>query len=165
MLVPLLLRSRKERRDREAKENAERLLPRPPWRPETAPRNAAAFTLMPPPSPDSPYGSVPPASGAEARREAAAQRDEARYNEGLAWMLRAEVAEERSKRYPDTLLYAAQAIGFEGVGRPPDAELPLRYIPPGREAFAKAAKWIADRPAYRPVWASPLQNHPSRPCA
>ena len=92
--------------------------------------------------------------------QAAAQRDEARYNEGLAWLLRAEVAEERSKRYPDTLLYAAQAIGFEGLGRRPGAELPLRYIPTGREAFQRAAHWVADRPAYRPVWASPLLDSP-----
>lgn len=92
--------------------------------------------------------------------KATAQRDEARYNEGLAWLLRAEVAEERSKRYPDTLLYAAQAIGFEGVGRPANAALPLRYIPTDREAFTRAAKWIADRPAYLPVWASPLLNTP-----
>ncbi|NIW37050.1 MAG: serine/threonine protein kinase, partial [Gemmatimonadetes bacterium] len=43
---------------------------------------------------------------------------EAQYNEGLGWMLRAEVAEKEGHRYPDTLLYAARAIGFDGVGRP-----------------------------------------------
>jgi formylglycine-generating enzyme required for sulfatase activity len=96
-------------------------------------------------------------------REAANQRDDARYNEGLGWMLRAEVAEERSKRYPETLLYAAKAIGFEGFGRPATAEEPVQYLRRDRNpaAFARAQKWVTQRPAYRPVWASALQNLPA----
>ncbi len=101
--------------------------------------------------------------GFRSAREAAAQRDEARYNEGLGWLLRAEVAEERGHRYPDTLLYAAQAIGFEGLGRPAGEGGPIRYIREERnpDAFERARKWIAGRPAYRPVWASGLRDSPA----
>jgi len=95
--------------------------------------------------------------------EAQAATEEAQFNEGLGWLLRAEVAEERQQRYPETLLYAAQAIGFEGVGRPAGAEEPLRYIRQERNpaAFEKARQWIADRPAYRPIWASALRDSPA----
>lgn len=92
-------------------------------------------------------------SSAEAKK----QRDDARYNEGLGFMLRAKVAEERKNKYPDTLLYAAQAIGYEGVGRPADApDSLLRFIPKDRnpEAYQKARKWISTRPAYLPIWSS-----------
>lgn len=91
-------------------------------------------------------------------REARLQRDEARYNEGLGWMLRAQVAEDRENQYPDSLLYAAQAIGFEKVGRPRGApEALIRFIREDRnpEAFHGARGWIADHPAYLPVWSSP----------
>lgn len=96
--------------------------------------------------------------------EAINQRDEARYNEGLGWLLRAQVAEERKNQYPDTLLYAAQAIGFEGMGRPADApESLLRYIRKDRnqEAFQIARNWISDRPAYLPIWSSEAYPSPA----
>ena len=168
VLVPMLLRSRKERQDREAKEKAERAAIAARAEQERLSKErrrlrlvivgvsflalvAAGLAI---------WAVKAQRAALASETQAAAQRDEARYNEGLAWLLRAEVAEERSKRYPETLLYAAQAIGFEGAGRPSDVELPLRYIPAGREAFSRATKWIADRPAYRPVWASPLQKSP-----
>ena len=72
-------------------------------------------------------------------------------------MLRSQVAEERKNQYPDTLLHAAQAIGFEGVGRPADApESLLRFIREDRnpEAYQAARKWIASHPAYLPVWST-----------
>ncbi len=98
-------------------------------------------------------------------KEATSQRDEARYSEGLGWLLRAEVAEERGHRYPDTLLYAAQAIGFEGAGRPEGGGEPLRFIREDRnpEAYQRATQWIAERPAYLPLWSS--QNRPDTPAA
>lgn len=89
--------------------------------------------------------------------EAKRQRDEAWFNEGLGWMLRAEVAEERKNQYPDTLLYAAQSIGFAEVGRPADAPDSLRrFIRQDRnpEAFQKARDWIVGRPAYLPIWST-----------
>ncbi len=151
VLVPLLVRSRRERRDRVAKEKAERALAE--QNAQTRKRRlftAAALVLM--------FVAVAGALvGFRSAREAARQRDEARYNEGLGWMLRAQVAEERKNQYPETLLYAAQAIGFDGVGRPAEApEGLLRFIRQDRnpEAYAAARKWISDRPAYLPVWAS-----------
>ncbi|MBU6300968.1 MAG: SUMF1/EgtB/PvdO family nonheme iron enzyme, partial [Verrucomicrobia bacterium] len=88
---------------------------------------------------------------------AGVQLVKSRHAEGLALLLRAEVAQERNKRYPDTLLYAAEAIGYQGQGAP---EGP--FAPPGVNRFVRkdlhpadferATKWIAERPAYRPVW-------------
>jgi formylglycine-generating enzyme required for sulfatase activity/WD40 repeat protein/energy-coupling factor transporter ATP-binding protein EcfA2 len=96
-------------------------------------------------------------------QRAEAATEEAQFNEGLGWLLRAEVAEERQQRYPETLLYAAKAIGFEGVGRPGGAAEPLRYIREERNpaAFEKARQWIADRPAFRPIWATALRDSPA----
>lgn len=94
------------------------------------------------------------------QREAIVERDQARHNEGLGWLLRAKIAEESGARYPDTLLYAAKAIGFAGFGRPVDlgeAEEPLRLLREGDDdggAFERARDWISSRPAYVPVWAS-----------
>lgn len=112
-------------------------------------------------------------------RNAARKRDEAQFNEGLGWMLRAQVAEERKNQYPGTLLYAANAIGFDGVGHPtnsaddilvlnnksPLGEIHsdetstsriLRYIRRERnpDEYDAAQKWIGERPAYLPIWAS-----------
>lgn len=161
VLVPMLVRSRKERRDRVAKEQAERALAEEAAK--TRKRRlltSAALVLMLLALAGAFYGFRSARQALAAEAKAAAQLDESRYNEGLASLLRAEVADERSKRYPDTLLYAAQAIGFEGFGRPPGVELPLRYISQERAAFARATQWIAERPAYRPVWASPLLDSP-----
>ncbi len=104
------------------------------------------------------------------------QRDEARLREGQSWMLRASVAEERGNRYPETLLYAAQAIGFHGVDRSAEGETTgladrvrgwweevtgknkrrVRYLDERRdpEEYRKARRWIAERTAYLPVWSS-----------
>ncbi len=89
---------------------------------------------------------------------AISQRDAAYLQEGKAWLLRANVAEERQKRYPDTLLYAAQAIGFDGVGRKDDAEEPRRFIRPKDPEYKEAREWIANHPAYLPVWSSPVDE-------
>lgn len=161
VLVPMLVRSRKERRDRLAKEQAERALAEEAAKTRKRRFITAAMALLTVLAvAGAIYGlrSANQAQAAEAK--AVAHLVESRYNEGLAWLMRAEVAEERSKRYPETLLYTAQAIGFEGFGRPADVELPLRFLPAGREAFTRATQWIAERPAYRPVWASPLQKSP-----
>ncbi len=93
------------------------------------------------------------------QREAVVQRDEAQYQVGLGWMLRAQVAEERNNRYPDTLLHAAQAIGFDSFGRPGDADL-LRFIRKDRNPadYEAARKWIADRAAYVPIWVSAARS-------
>ncbi|MEX2578731.1 MAG: SUMF1/EgtB/PvdO family nonheme iron enzyme [Verrucomicrobiales bacterium] len=93
--------------------------------------------------------------------QAEAGKREAQHNEGLAWMLRAEVAVERGNLYPDTLLYAAQAIGFDGVGRPEGAAEPLRLIREDYrdgEDYRAARDWIASHRAYRPLWSSELQK-------
>lgn len=87
--------------------------------------------------------------------EATQERDTAWFNEGLGWLLRAEVAEERNKRYPDTLLYAANAIGYAGQGLDDNVDpYVIRYIRKDRnpQAFQRAQHWIASRPGYRPVW-------------
>jgi formylglycine-generating enzyme required for sulfatase activity len=161
VLVPMLVRSRKERRNRMAKEQAERALAEEATKTRKRRLITAAMALLTVLAVAGAIYGLRSANQAQAAEvKAAAQLEESRYNEGLAWLLRAEVAEERSKRYPETLLYAAQAIGFEGFGRPADSEVPLRYIPNGREAFTRASKWISDRPAYRPVWASALQKSP-----
>ncbi|MCC7365343.1 MAG: WD40 repeat domain-containing protein, partial [Dehalococcoidia bacterium] len=91
--------------------------------------------------------------------------EEARSNEGQGWLLRAQVAEERGHRYPGTLLYAARAIGFDGVGRPEDEDLSdlPRPILIGRdpELYDRARRWIAERPAYLPVWCAPAGESPA----
>lgn len=91
--------------------------------------------------------------------------EEARSNEGQGWLLRAQVAEERGHRYPGTLLYAARAIGFDGVGRPEEEDLPdlPRPILIGRdpELYHRARRWIAERPAYLPVWCAPAVESPA----
>ena len=82
---------------------------------------------------------------------------EAQYNEGLGWLLRAEVAENEGRRYPDSLLYAARAIGFDGLGLPEGelGNLPL-LIRKDRNAddYERARRWIRERPHYLPVWRS-----------
>jgi len=101
------------------------------------------------------------------------QRDDARYNEGQGWLLRAEVADRPDSRlYPHNLFYAARAIGFEGWGRQEGAfswrnllaelvpsqtpsENFVRLIEPRQEEFADATSWIEDRPAYLPFWTDP----------
>lgn len=87
------------------------------------------------------------------------EKSEAQYREGLSWFLRAELAAERGYLFPDTLIYAAKAIGFEGFGRPKGATKPERLIRAERnpEAFAEARDWITEMPAYMPVWSSPLR--------
>ena len=54
------------------------------------------------------------------------QRDAARRNEGLGWLLRADVAEKQGRQFPHTLLFAANAIGFDDVGRKPEPEPGMR---------------------------------------
>lgn len=97
----------------------------------------------------------------DARNEANAQRDAAFYNEGLGWILRAEVAEERGNRYPDTLLYAARAIGFDGFGITtgiPDPDLPpLITQERDPQVYESVRSWIRERPNYLPVWSSELR--------
>jgi hypothetical protein len=100
------------------------------------------------------YGFWQSKKAVEEGAKAISQRDAAYLQEGKAWLLRASVAEERQKRYPDTLLYAAQAIGFEGVGRKDDAEEPRRFIRPKDKEYQEAQDWIASHPAYLPVWSS-----------
>lgn len=107
---------------------------------------------------------------AEARereaRERLAQRqaliDQARRNEGIGLLFRAEIAEERGRRYPETLFHAARAIGFAGVGRESGGEeageedrFPI-LLHPERDArhHQLARRWIAERPSYLPVWRS-----------
>lgn|GEM_PF-549555 len=93
--------------------------------------------------------------------KAAAQLEVSRYNEGLGWMLRAQVAAERKNQYPGTLLFTAQAIGFDGFGRPKDApDDLLRFIRAdlNTEKYNEAAAWIANHPAYMPIWASTQRN-------
>ena len=96
------------------------------------------------------------------------QRNVAQYNEGLGWLLRAEVAEERQNRYPETLLYAARATGFEGAGREKKRfEISFgrnepfpRLIRKGRnpETYQEALDWIHERPTYLPVWSSEIRE-------
>ena len=88
---------------------------------------------------------------------AGVQLVESRYKEGLALLLRAEVAQERNKLYPDTLLYAAEAIGYQGQGAPDGVFAPAnvdRFIRADlhNDKFAEATRWIAEKPGYRPVW-------------
>ena len=95
-------------------------------------------------------------------REAAKERDLSRHNEGLALLLRAQVAVERGNLYPDTLLYAAKAIGFDGVGRPagdlPDSLKLIREDYRDGKDYRAARDWIASRPAYRPLWSTELRE-------
>lgn len=100
------------------------------------------------------------------------QRDEAWSNEADAWMLRAKVAEREGQQYPATMLYAARAIGFDGVGRAekvgrtfsdqladwmpfhsfhdPTPRLWTRRQNPTQ--YEMVRQWIRDRPSYLPVW-------------
>ena len=92
------------------------------------------------------------------------EKEAAQYNEGLGWMLRAEVAEERGKLYPDNLLYAARAIGFKEVGRPErgQADTPLLITEKRNPTDYQAAQdWIAGKPSYLPIWSS--GNRPDHP--
>jgi tRNA A-37 threonylcarbamoyl transferase component Bud32 len=96
--------------------------------------------------------------------QAKREKKAAQYNEGLGWLLRAEVAEKEGNRYPDTLLYAARAIGFEGVGRP-DGDLPefplLIQKSHNPAEYETARDWILSRPNYLPVWSSGIPSAPS----
>jgi formylglycine-generating enzyme required for sulfatase activity len=88
---------------------------------------------------------------------AGVQLVKSRHAEGLALLLRAEVAQERNKRYPDTLLYAAEAIGYQGQGAPEGPFAPAgvdRFVRKDLHPadFERATKWIAEKPGYRPVW-------------
>ncbi|MGK0185958.1 MAG: formylglycine-generating enzyme required for sulfatase activity/WD40 repeat protein [Verrucomicrobiales bacterium] len=147
VLVPLALRARKERHERGQKEEALAQLREEKEKSHrrkvlTATMGATLALVL---------GCT--IYGVAFAREIVAQ---SRYNEGLGWMLRAEVAEERHQ-YPEALLYAAQAIGFEGVGRPYNArENFTRFIRKERnpDSFEAAQNWIAERPAYLPIWAS-----------
>ena len=160
VLAPLVVRSRDDRRERE-RANAERrraeVIEKERRRLRRLAMVFAVLALL---------AVAGGGFGWMKAREAATERDQSRHNEGLGWMLRAEVTEERGFRYPDTLLYAAQAIGFDGVGRPEKlgaGDEPLRFLRQDRSPaeYQRARDWIADRPAYLPVWSS--GNQPEAP--
>lgn len=155
VLLPLLIRSRKERRERVEREKRQRLAAEEALKTRKRRLLTTAMSVL------TLAALAGAAFGWHSSREAISQRDEARFNEGLGWLLRAEVAEERGKQYPGTLLYAAKAIGFEGAGRPAaGADLPLQLIPARTysEEYKSAKQWLDDRPAYRPVWSSAIRK-------
>lgn len=153
VLAPLVVRSRDERLERERADAERRRAELIEKERRRLRRIAAIFALL---------AVVAVAGGGFGwikAREAARERDNSRQNEGLGWMLRADVAHERGNLYPDTLLYAARAIGFEGVGRPAnlgEGDEPLRFLREDRngEDYRRARDWIASRPGYRPLWSS-----------
>jgi formylglycine-generating enzyme required for sulfatase activity/serine/threonine protein kinase/WD40 repeat protein len=97
-----------------------------------------------------------------ALKREAEQTNKARFNEGLGWMLRAEVAEERGGQYPGTILYAAQAIGFDCFGARDDQGASTRLIRSDLHpaAYKAAQDWIRGHPTYLPVWSSGLLAEP-----
>ncbi len=107
-------------------------------------------------------------------QEVISQRDLAHINEGQSWLLQSEVAEQNGNRYPDKILYAAKAIGFDGLGREtkseptfqdriaewipqlskPDPNLRLWKSWSHKSKYEQAVETIKSSPFYAPVWIS-----------
>lgn len=152
VLVPLVLRSREERKERTAREEAQRKLRAEAAKARVRRTITAGMAVL---MALAVAGAI---YGFRSASEAKAQRDEARFREGQGWMLRSTVAGERKNQFPETLLYAAHAIGYDGFGRPETApEDLIRFIDPERNPaeHEDARKRIQEQRAYLPVWSSP----------
>lgn len=152
VLLPLIIRSRKERRERVEAEKrklekmAEALKARKRRQLMLAMLSLTGLAVA---------GAM---FGWYHQRKAEVERDVARYHAGLGWQLMAEFADERGKQFPGTLLYAGTAIGFEGAGRPEGTDQPIRYLRhddlEGSAAYDKSLAWLRRHPSYLPVWSS-----------
>lgn len=158
VLLPLIIRSRKERRERvqEEKRQEEKKVEMI----KTRKRRKLMLAML----------SLTGVAIAGAmfgwyhQRKAEVERDVARHHAGLGWQLMAEMADERGKQFPGTLLFAGTAIGFEGAGRPAGMDQPIRYLrhddAKGVAAFDKSLEWLRQHPSYLPVWSTATGGPP-----
>ncbi len=160
VLLPLVVRSRKERRERQEREAFQRHLAEEATQARKRRVVVSAMALL----------TLLATTGAifawMSNRKVNHLVEEKELLEGLGWLQRALAAGNESKRYPDALMFAAKAIGFEGAGRPSGDEVEhprlIREKTVGDEsasdAYRQATLWLQSQPAYIPVWADSLRS-------
>lgn len=154
VLLPLIIRSRKERRERVQEEK--RKEERKAEMIKTRKRRQLMLSML------LLTGAAVAGAmfGLYHQRSAEFERDVTRYHEGLGWQMMAEYADERGRQFPGTLLYAGTAIGFEGAGRPESTAYLRHDDVKKRATFRKSLEWIRQRPCYLPVWSSATGGPP-----
>lgn len=159
VLVPLIVRSRKERRERQEREVFERQLAEEAAKARKRRIVIASMAVL------TVLALASAASALILKGKADGLVVEINHTEGLGWLQRSKVAGEQEKRFPDTLLYAAQAIGFEGsagVGAGKKLEsLIQKRTGEGNgdrnnDPYADAQSQITGQPSYLPVWGKTL---------
>ncbi len=105
----------------------------------------------------------------EAERQRAVairQKEEAQWQAGKGWLLRSDVARGRG-RDVDALFYAARALGFRDLGKPPGADpelFPALLTANGVRRERALAMNRVELSAARPfLWSSPIASHHSAP--
>lgn len=159
VLVPLVVRSRKERRERQERAAFQRHLAEEAVKARKRRIIVSTMALL---------TVLAVASAAFAlikKSEVDGLVGQIKHTEGLGWLQRSKVAGNQEKRFPDTLLYAAQAIGFEGAAgagtgkemksliqeRLGNGDDKLHANP-----YADARSQITGQPSYLPVWGTSL---------
>lgn len=159
VLVPLIVRSRKERRERQEREVFERQLAEEGAKARKRRIVIASMAVL------TVLALASAASAFILKGKADGLVLENKHIEGLGWLQRSKVAGDPEKRFPDTLLYAAQAIGFEGASGPDKdkARVSLIQKRAGKDdgnskpdPYTEARSQIAGQPSYLPVWGKSL---------